>query len=312
MYCSHCGTAFGEQETICANCGTSCGTQEQPTGGGKATASLVCGIVSWLTFGGAFILPTIGLILGILGLNSAKRGVATTGIVLNATSFMLLFFVLPLIALLLPAIFAAREAASRTQCVSNMRHVGVALHAYREAHGAFPPLYTVDEEGNPLHSWRVLMLPFMEQQHLYMQIRLDEPWDSEHNRQFHHAHVWGYQCPRNHPSHAPGMSVYSAIAGGAFVPATEAGSVTGLSLEDFTSGLSNTVALVEVIEPFNWMNPGADVTVEDFVQGNRVGSHHPGGKNVVLMDGAVRFISSATNSGVLRRLALPKESAPDF
>ena len=72
-----------------------------------------------------------------------------------------------------------------------------ALQEYVQDNGEYPPAYSVDEDGNPLHSWRVLILPYFDEDaysiffrgmrpsEIYEQIRLDEPWDSEHNRQFH-------------------------------------------------------------------------------------------------------------------------------
>ncbi|MGL6227163.1 MAG: DUF1559 domain-containing protein [Thermoguttaceae bacterium] len=75
-----------------------------------------------------------------------------------------------LIALLLPGIPSAREAARRMRCSNNMRQIVLAFHAYHAQHGCFPPTYTVDERGQPLQSWRVLILPYIEQQDLYEKI----------------------------------------------------------------------------------------------------------------------------------------------
>ena len=171
------------------------------------------------------------------------------------------------------------------------RQIGIALHNYHDSYGAFPPLYTVDEEGNPLHSWRVLILPFIEQQHLYKKIRLDEPWDSDHNKQFHDQMPMIYKCP-NHSGDRQRDCTYSAVAGWAFVPAKEAESVLGMKLEDLTDGTSNTLALVEVSEAFNWMDPTADVTLEYVAKGNRmVGSNHSDTVNTLMMDGSVRALT---------------------
>ena len=75
------------------------------------------------------------------------------------------------------------------QC-GHVAQIGKALQNYHDQHGTFPPAYTVDEDGNPLHSWRTLILPYfapgaIEQRwkDMYDQIRFDEPWDSEHNVQ---------------------------------------------------------------------------------------------------------------------------------
>ncbi|MCL2710101.1 MAG: DUF1559 domain-containing protein [Planctomycetaceae bacterium] len=206
------------------------------------------------------------------------------------------------VALLLPAVQAAREAARRMQCANQIKQIALALHTYHDTHGAFPPLYTVDANGNPLHSWRVLILPFMEQLVLYEMIRLDEPWDSPYNSQFHDTRVFGFNCPSN----PTGGCVYSGIAGEVFMPATAAGRVTGVGLGAITDGTSNTLAIVEVREGFNWMDPTKDVTldelVEDFSRWGRVGGWHTGGMNVGMCDGSVRFISETIDRAVLRAL----------
>lgn len=81
-----------------------------------------------------------------------------------------------LIALLLPAVQAAREAARRMGCGNNLKQIGVALHNYLDTNGVFPPSDTVrlesieylsDPRNRHLHSWRSLILPFLEQQALH-------------------------------------------------------------------------------------------------------------------------------------------------
>ena len=99
------------------------------------------------------------------------------------------FIMIPLfglcVGLFLPFVHNAREAARRMQCEGQSNYLRFALFNYRDEYGSFPPAYTVGENGKPLHSWRVLILPYLEGKELYSQIRLDEPWDSEHNSQFH-------------------------------------------------------------------------------------------------------------------------------
>ena len=83
-----------------------------------------------------------------------------------------------LVALLLPAVQASREAARRAQCANNLKQIGLAFHNYHDAHKTFPPAYIPDKDGKPMHSWRVLILPYLEQQALYKRYNFDEPWDS--------------------------------------------------------------------------------------------------------------------------------------
>jgi hypothetical protein len=79
--------------------------------------------------------------------------------------------------------------------MNNLKQIGLALHNYESKHGAYPPAYTVDAEGNPLHSWRVLILPYMEQQALYDAIDLTKPWNDPANATAYNAVVETYRCP---------------------------------------------------------------------------------------------------------------------
>jgi len=86
-----------------------------------------------------------------------------------------------LVAILLPAVQQAREAARRSQCQNNLKQFGVALHSYHEAHGIFPQakVYGTESQGSPWitgsgWSWRVMLLPYMDQTGLYNQIDMSE------------------------------------------------------------------------------------------------------------------------------------------
>jgi hypothetical protein len=264
MFCYHCGKELGETQRLCDQCGSPILRPETPkTKDGRATASLLCGIASWLTCGGFYILPLIGLSLGILELKSKRPLYAAVGILFNIGGLVLALGLTTL--LVLPSV----------KCQSNTKQIVQALHRYHDEHGAFPPLYTVDEEGEPLHSWRVLILPYIGQKQLYEQIRLDEPWDTEHNHRLHWEMPALYQCLGDIGSmDAMGRGRehchYSAIAGGLLIPATEAGSVIGRRIEDLPDGLDTTAALVETEKPFCWMDPTADVTLNEFGQAKRV------------------------------------------
>lgn len=72
--------------------------------------------------------------------------------------------------LLLPGV-GSRPAGPRMSCGNNLRQIVVALHNYHDVYGSFPPAYIADKSGRPMHSWRVLVLPFMEQTLLYNQLR---------------------------------------------------------------------------------------------------------------------------------------------
>ena len=87
-----------------------------------------------------------------------------------------------LIALLLPAVESAREAARRCSCNDHMKQIVLAMHSYQEQYKCFPPAFIADKNGKPMHSWRVLLLPYLCGNEFYEQYRFDEPWDGPHNR----------------------------------------------------------------------------------------------------------------------------------
>ena len=210
-------------------------------------------------------------------------------------------------AMLLPAVQAARSAARRMQCSNNMKMIGLAMHNYHDTWVAMPPLYTVDENGKPLHSWRVLILPFVDQSMLYQEIRLDEPWDSEHNKRFHDRMPDVFKCPDN-PAAKPGKACcYSAIAGEGLIPAKKKGDMTAGSFARLVDGTSNTIFTIEVKEPFCWMDPTADITLDELAKGinakdGRASSYHPGGCNVGMFDGSIKFFSNTIDKDTLRAL----------
>ncbi|MBR5243975.1 MAG: DUF1559 domain-containing protein, partial [Thermoguttaceae bacterium] len=120
--------------------------------------------------------------------NGAKRAVGVggvLGVLLTALA----------VAALWAAIQGGREAWRRANCAVKLKMIAVAMRAYCDENGVLPPAYTVDEAGRPLHSWRVLILPYLENSTLYREIRLDEPWDSEWNSRFHSLPVSPFACP---------------------------------------------------------------------------------------------------------------------
>jgi hypothetical protein len=86
-----------------------------------------------------------------------------------------------LMCLLFPAVRNARPAAYRNTCANQLHQIAIAIHNYVNAHHALPPLYTTDVDGKPLHSWRTLILPYLEEHKLYDSIDLTKSWDDPVN-----------------------------------------------------------------------------------------------------------------------------------
>ncbi len=142
----------------------------------------------------------------------------------------------------------------RRVCLKQMRHITLAMLMYERDHGTLPPAWSVDADGKPLHSWRVLLLPYLGHQALFERIRLDEPWDSGHNRQFHAEAMPAYRCPSD-PAARPGQTSYSVVVG----PDMPFEAGRGKRLSDFGPDSDDMVLLVERAEPAGWMDPTHEV-----------------------------------------------------
>ncbi len=192
---------------------------------------------------------------------------------------------------------SAREAARRAQCTNNLKQIGLAYHNYLDVNGAFPTDIK-DKNGKALLSWRVAILPYLEQQPLYNQFHLDEPWDSPHNLRVAKSMPSFYQCP-SRSSPEPGTTSYFRFVGnGALFEKDKA-----TRLQDITDGSSNTIMVAEGQEAVPWTRPD-DLPFDPQQPGAQfgAGSPHPGGFNALFGDGSVRFISNSVNLNVLRAL----------
>ena len=98
-----------------------------------------------------------------------------------------------LLAFFVPAIREAREAPNRMGCSCNLKGIGLALHNYYAMEGCLPPAYLADEDGTPMHSWRTLILPYLDCKGVHAQYDFNQPWDSPHNRR-----VTAAPLPLNH------------------------------------------------------------------------------------------------------------------
>ncbi|WDQ17851.1 DUF1559 domain-containing protein [Rhodopirellula sp. P2] len=202
-----------------------------------------------------------------------------------------------LVGLMLPAVEAAREAARRMSCSNNMKQIGLALHNYHAAYNQLPPAYTVDKDGNKLHSWRVAILPFMEQQALYQQIDLSKPWDAPENAGVASTAVSAYACPSKKGD--PLMTTYVAVVD----PSGMFEGAIPTTFGQATDGLSNTILLVETEHQneVHWMSP-EDIDLQTLLARSEDDSHQGGG-HMFFGDGAVKFITNSIEVGLLEALA---------
>ena len=207
-----------------------------------------------------------------------------------------------------------RTAASRMTAANNLKQIGLALHNYSDTYGGPLPVHAIGAKGMPLQnandkpllSWRVAILPYIEQQALYNEFKLDEPWDSAHNKKLIEKMPKLY-APDNKPG-KPGYTHFQMVIGpnamqpvGAKMPAL------------LPDGTSNTIAVVEAAEPVIWtkpddvMLPGKELP-KDFRK--KFGGLYPGGFNVLMWDGSVRFVTDSVSDRTLGLMVDPRDGQP--
>jgi len=201
-----------------------------------------------------------------------------------------------LLALLLPAVQAAREAARRAACTNQLRQISVAMFNYEMEHGCFPPAYLADEDGRPMHSWRVLLLLHLGEQALYDQYDFDEPWDSPANLALADRMPSVYRCPSDTGFDVSETS-YAMIVG----PGTISDGTSATSSAEITDGASDTILLVEAAgSGIPWMEPrdldAGEISylVNDPIDPG-IQSDHPGCANVAMCDGSVQALPDSTD-----------------
>ncbi len=203
-----------------------------------------------------------------------------------------------LIALLLPATRRSREAARRTQCKNNFKQVGIALHNYHDVFDGLPIAYIQNDSSRRLHSWRMLVVPYLEASNLYELTDFSKPWNDPVNRLDPENEFPWYRCPsailKTH------HTTYLGFVGEehAFHPDQ------GRELIEVTDGTSVTAIVAETtpVNAVHWRSP-QDMNGDDFAGlSNDSQTAHMGGVQTLMADGAVRFVSLNTSPDLRKAL----------
>jgi hypothetical protein len=198
----------------------------------------------------------------------------------------------------LAGVESARGAADRTRQSNNLKQIGLALHSYDSIHGTLPPAAICDKDGKPLLSWRVAILPLIEQQALYEQFHLDEPWDSENNKKLIERMPDVYLKPGT-PNE--GKTGILALVGDDTAMGS-LGAKKGTSFAEVRDGLSNTILVVAAgpDKAVTWTQP-ADAAFDKKNPASALGQIGAGFL-ALFCDGSVRTLSSTTDAETLGRL----------
>jgi hypothetical protein len=224
------------------------------------------------------------------------------------------------IAGLVLAIGKVREAAERAVVANNLKQIGYAMQDYESATDRLPPHAIYSADRRPLLSWRVALLPYLEQGPLYSQFRLDEPWDSEHNKPLLPL------MPRvfARPGAGPGEEYKTRFQAFVSRPSARVTEMTafpagpfGSSLRRMTDGTSNTILVVEAADAVEWTRPQdlpflpADAAAGDLAAPlPGLGVNGRTGFQAVLGDGSVRWFPGRVDPARFRALLTPNGGEP--
>ena len=194
------------------------------------------------------------------------------------------------LTLFIPYCVRARAEALRLDCAKNMKQILLALHSYHDKYETFPPAFIADENGKPLHSWRVLILPHLGEEELYRQIRLDESWDSEHNSRLHKQMPPVFCCPSDPQKQARGETSYVWMTGEGHI----SDGISCTKISQIRDGTSNTAMIFETLDPFCWMAPNDmslryiwDIGLCEDLSKKGISSNHDVVANIGFVDTAV-------------------------
>ncbi len=207
-------------------------------------------------------LSSAALILGAWAyvFQSHSRPRAVRRVIECALILLVVLFVFGLFVFF-PRIQSARGASQRSQSMSRLRQVAIAVLNYEAANGSLPPAFTVDEDGNRLHSWRTLMLGLLGWAPLHRMCDYEQPWNSPHNRKLSEVSLPILMDPRSKgQGDGPDRHTsYVAVIG----ERTAWPGARGRRIEEITDGLSNTILLIEIhTTHIHWAEP-RDLTLDE-------------------------------------------------
>jgi Protein of unknown function (DUF1559)/Domain of unknown function (DUF4190) len=225
---------------------------------GLATAAVVLGALG--IFCGLTSIPAI--ICGILGLNRAGQlhgrghGPAMAGLILGVVT-LLIMPIAGLIGLLLPAVQKVREAAARSAEMNNLRQIALGMHNHNAAHGVLPTYarFSNDAARTPLSSWRVSVLPFIEQDAVFRMMKLDLPWDDPANRPATGLAIRTYCSPADSPPLSDQTHYRVFVGPGTAFEDVPPGQPPTSFPRSFTDGTANTILVIESADTVPWAAP---------------------------------------------------------
>jgi hypothetical protein len=155
------------------------------------------------------------------------------------------------VVLFVQSMLKVRKSIAEDVCEGRLTEVGLAMHTYHEKYGHFPPSFISDNENNPIHSWRVLLLEFLEPD-LFSAYRFDEPWNGPNNCRLESLMPKCYRCPAAEFRRDQFLTNYFVVVGSD--TAFPKGQTT--KLDDYQRNPAQVILVMESISlNVHWMEP---------------------------------------------------------
>jgi hypothetical protein len=185
-----------------------------------------------------------------------------------------------------PATEAERQGVKHNS-TGNLKQIGLAVHNYASANQDHLPRNVLDKDAKPLLSWRVLLLPYLDQDGLYRQFKLDEPWDSPNNIKLLDKMPVVLDSPRVKVK--KGFTVYQCFTGNGAILGSE------YSIANIHDGSSNTIWCVESTTAVPWTKP-VDIAFDPNKDLPAFGKAFGEKPLALLCDGSTRYLNLKTIS----------------
>ncbi len=187
--------------------------------------------------------------------------------------------------------------ALKTQSRNNLKQLGLALHNYHATHGHFPPAVLLGPDGKTQYSWRIAVLPFVDEDSLYKQYDRNQPWDSEQNRKVLAQMPAVFRSPMDDKEST--NTSYFALTGEHTALGDTPGE--GVNIEDITDGTAHTVLITEAKRDILWTKP-QDIPYSAEGEIPKLGGFYGEGFYNTLGDASARFLPKDLDETVLRKI----------
>lgn len=226
---------------------------------------------------------------------------------------LVLMFIAMLLAVIWPQV-GSGPASRELNWKNQLRNIGVALHNYHSEYGSFPPAVIVDPETGHRHSWRIVLLPYLDQHAAFRQYRFDEPWNSETNLKLQDFSI--FTAPCDDEAHKNHWTSAAAVVG-QHTMWPESGSQAIDDVNNVIDPLAQKLFAVEVTNSgIHWMEPrDLHFDTMNFRIDNQdaagIGSCNKAGPLALLVNGRVDALDQNTDATILKSMLIIDDEQQD-